>query len=638
MVRFALSASLVAVVAIVVAGWFSQRPSTSLVSVLSGVPSVPGEFGNSLGAHGRLLHEEPTPGSLLVPAFIAAAGDACVGRENACDLAFALEAVIPPSHNWPDWPEVYSAPEGEANSDKLDVELNALGDGGWEEVDGVIALEGVAARILALAPGPDARASALMEIPKASKAIVARFLGAIGSVPLVKEKAVKEKANSNDDARRTTESSGGYIPTERAPFARGHFGEVWRARAVGTRVGRDGKLIVDKNKFVLKRVLVERSEEIRNAGRREAYFGQRVSGGAHVARYESAFELITGDDNKHGGETELWMVFRDEGESLASLMYTDGEEVGDLKKEKEGMETKPGGLRLVRPSKWWLNARASTDRQNMLREMLRQTLEGIAFTHDAGVGHRDVKPGNLLVAFGDDDSSGSKKFRLRLADFGSAVDEHSLTSLYGPEGPSAAQQTPEYAPPECIGMDTFFPKKTEHDAPLKNKNAMERYAAYDVWSVGVLALEVLCLGTPKVFASVDGRTRAAVARRLQGASEETKEVALRLRAMLELCVVPQRSEIAGLLSWQCTEDALFERLKTRDPTGLGLHSRWALRLIRRLLSWDPHDRPSAEKALQHAYFRDGENSLGIGWRCAKTGSEFEFRDECIARCGGVDCE
>jgi serine/threonine protein kinase len=638
MARLTIPASLVAVVAVAVAGWLAQKPSTSLVSVLSR----------------RLLHEEPMPGSLLVPAFIAAAGDACVGRENACDLAFALEAVIPRASLWPDWPEVYHYAEaGDAFSDEISEEFNALGDGeagdessalgnretgGWEELDGIVALNGVAARLLALAPGPDARASALMEIPIASKAIVTRFFGALGAVPLMKEK------------KTTTRGvRGRYIPTERTPFARGHFGEVWRARAVG---GKSRNQIENK-KFVLKRVLVERGEEIRNAGRREAYFGQRVAGGAHVARYESAFELIPGD-TRVGAETELWLVFRDEGESLASLMYTDGDEDAIREearsddegegKEKEKANIGGGGLRVVKPSRWWLKARATTEGKETLREMLRQVLQGLAFTHDSGVGHRDVKPANLLVAWsssgddGDDTKPGSGAFRLRLADFGSAVDEHALANLYGTEGPSAAQQTLEYAPPESIGMDTVIATKKERHSKPKPRTAVRRYASYDAWSVGVLALEVLCLGTPKVFASVDGRTAAAVTRRLQGASEETKEMALRLRAMLELCVVPPSSEIAGVLSWQCTEDALFARLKARDPTGRGLHSRWALRLVRRLLSWDPGDRPSAERALRHAYFREGgDGGGGRGWRCPRTASEFEFADECRTRCAET-CE
>ena len=657
------TACLVAVAAIAAAGWLAQRPSTSLVSVLSS---------KDVGDGSRLLHENPEPGSILRPATIAASGDACVGRENACDLAFSLEEVIPranPVSRWPNWPEVYRGEEVPADdfetSAFLELEELGVGEGGWEELDGVVALglEGVAARLPALAPGPNARASALMEIPRASKAVVTRFLGAVGASPIVQAPAGRKEKNEKNGASASPTRSGaageGYVPTERAPFARGHFGEVWRARAVG----RGGERVV------LKRVLVERGEDIRRSGRREAYFGEtlRGAGGEHVARYESAFELIPGD-GRIAAETELWLVFRDEGESLASLMYTD--KAGD-EKEKDGEGELGGFLRVVGPSPWWFRARESSEGRRMLREVLRQTLEGIAFTHARGIGHRDVKPANLLVAFGGEGEKKTKKrrrrggeadaagdapgassdasrlsIRVRLADFGSAVDEHALASLYGPEGPSAAQQTREYAPPESFGAESVFDGRKRNGAyAVKRRDA---YAAYDMWSVGVVGLEVLCLGTPKVFASVDGRTRASVTRRLQGASEETKELALRVRALLELCVMPQRmmhpgSEIAGLLSWECTEEALAARLASRDPTGLGVHSKWALRLIRRLLSWDPELRPTAEQALTHAYFR-GEGPDGEPFRCANDGREYEFRSDCLERCprangagGGETC-
>ena len=266
----------------------------------------------------------------------------------------------------------------------------------------------------------------------------------------------------------------------------------------------------------------------------------------------------------------------------------------------------------------------------------------------------------MLVSFGDEGLLGSKKtkkrrrgggeanagadapgassdaprpsIRVRLADFGSAVDEHAIASLYGPEGPSAAQQTREYAPPESFGAESVFDGLRKNGGAEADAPKREYYAAYDMFSVGVVALEVLCLGTPKVFASVDGRTRASVTRRLQGASEETKELALRVRALLELCVTPPL-EIDGLLSWECTEDALAARLASRDPTGLGVHSKWALRLIRRLLSWDPERRPTAEQALTHAYFR-GEGPEGVPFRCERDGREhdFEFRSDCLDYC------
>ena len=128
---------------------------------------------------------------------------------------------------------------------------------------------------------------------------------------------------------------------------------------------------------MLKRVFFpSAAKRISRSGRREAYFGEtlRGAGGEHVARYESAFELIPGD-GRIAAETELWLVFRDEGESLASLMYTD--KAGD-EKEKDGEGERGGFLRVIGPSPWWFRARDSSEGRQMLREVLRQTLEGIA--------------------------------------------------------------------------------------------------------------------------------------------------------------------------------------------------------------------------------------------------------------------
>lgn len=94
--------------------------------------------------------------------------------------------------------------------------------------------------------------------------------------------------------------------------------------------------------------------------------------------------------------------------------------------------------------------------------------------------YRDVKPDNLLLRGGDVSS-------LRLIDFGSAVDAHSQAHLYGDQGPTDAQQTEAYAPPESLFAGTWALPAAQGVGP-----------AYDVWSAGVVALELL-LGTPDVF-------------------------------------------------------------------------------------------------------------------------------------------
>lgn len=69
---------------------------------------------------------------------------------------------------------------------------------------------------------------------------------------------------------------------------------------------------------------------------------------------------------------------------------------------------------------------------------------------------RDVKLENLLVRTQEAPSAEGaatgegQGLHVRLIDFGSAIDAHSLRSLYGEEGPSAEEQTMEYAPPEAL--------------------------------------------------------------------------------------------------------------------------------------------------------------------------------------------
>jgi serine/threonine protein kinase len=114
------------------------------------------------------------------------------------------------------------------------------------------------------------------------------------------------------------------------------------------------------------------------------------------------------------------------------------------------------------------------------------------------------------------------RLHLRLADFGSGVDAFSLTNLYGTEGPTAGQQTPEYSPPEILFEASLGGGGDGGGGGAGNSEegggggggggggadrlmmTPQRFMAYDMWSVGVMALELLCLGTPKVFASVVG--------------------------------------------------------------------------------------------------------------------------------------
>ena len=80
---------------------------------------------------------------------------------------------------------------------------------------------------------------------------------------------------------------------------------------------------------------------------------------------------------------------------------------------------------------------------------MRQMVVALAQVHSVGAAHRDLKPENLLVreVAGSPADEGSR-WVLRLGDFGSAVDAHTLKHLYGALGPLDAQQTEAYAAPE----------------------------------------------------------------------------------------------------------------------------------------------------------------------------------------------
>ncbi len=60
-----------------------------------------------------------------------------------------------------------------------------------------------------------------------------------------------------------------------------------------------------------------------------------------------------------------------------------------------------------------------------------------------------------------------------------------------------------------------------------------------------------------------------------------------------------------VVPWECTDQALLQLLRSRDPTGYGLGDDVeAVRLLRSLLQWAPEARPTAREALQSPYFWD----------------------------------
>jgi serine/threonine protein kinase len=96
-------------------------------------------------------------------------------------------------------------------------------------------------------------------------------------------------------------------------------------------------------------------------------------------------------------------------------------------------------------------------------ELLRQTLMALEAVHGAGLVHRDVKPGNLLL-----DATGPGRPHLRLSDFGAAAHV---------EGPRLTRAD------SVIGTPGYF-------APEQVRGA-DPDPAQDLYAAGVVALQVL---------------------------------------------------------------------------------------------------------------------------------------------------
>uniref|UniRef100_A0A2P2M7B1 mitogen-activated protein kinase n=1 Tax=Rhizophora mucronata TaxID=61149 RepID=A0A2P2M7B1_RHIMU len=185
---------------------------------------------------------------------------------------------------------------------------------------------------------------------------------------------------------------------------------------------------------------------------------------------------------------------------------------------------------------------------------LYQLLRALKYIHSAKVFHRDLKPKNILA---------NADCKLKLCDFG-------LARVSFSNAPSAIFWTDYvatrwYRAPELCG--SFSSKYTP---------------AIDIWSIGCIFAELL-MGKP-LFPG--------------------KNVVHELDLITDLLGTPPPETIARVgnekarkyLSsmWKKQPIPFAEKIPNADPL--------ALRLLERLLAFDPKDRPSAEEALADPYF------------------------------------
>ncbi|XP_038705501.1 mitogen-activated protein kinase 15-like [Tripterygium wilfordii] len=189
------------------------------------------------------------------------------------------------------------------------------------------------------------------------------------------------------------------------------------------------------------------------------------------------------------------------------------------------------------------------------RFFLYQLLRGLKCIHTANVFHRDLKPKNILA---------NADCKLKICDFGLArvAFNDTPTAIFWTDYVA----TRWYRAPELCG--SFFSKYTP---------------AIDIWSIGCIFAELLT-GKP-LFPG--------------------KNVVHQLDLMTELLGAPSSEAIARVRNekarrylsslWKKKPIPFSQKFPHADPL--------ALRLLEKMLAFEPKDRPTAEEALADPYFK-----------------------------------
>ncbi|KAJ6804705.1 putative mitogen-activated protein kinase 17 isoform X1 [Iris pallida] len=187
---------------------------------------------------------------------------------------------------------------------------------------------------------------------------------------------------------------------------------------------------------------------------------------------------------------------------------------------------------------------------------LYQLLRGLKYIHTANVFHRDLKPKNILA---------NADCKLKICDFGLArvAFNDTPTAIFWTDYVA----TRWYRAPELCG--SFFSKYTP---------------AIDIWSIGCIFAELLT-GKP-LFPG--------------------KNVVHQLDLMTDMLGTPSAEAIARVRNEKAKRYLSSMRRKKPIPFSQKFpHADpLALRLLGRMLAFEPKDRPTAEEALADPYFRN----------------------------------
>ncbi|XP_045353368.1 serine/threonine-protein kinase MAK isoform X2 [Leopardus geoffroyi] len=190
--------------------------------------------------------------------------------------------------------------------------------------------------------------------------------------------------------------------------------------------------------------------------------------------------------------------------------------------------------------------------ESVIRNIMYQILQGLAFIHKHGFFHRDMKPENLLCMGPE---------LVKIADFGLARELRSQPPY------TDYVSTRWYRAPEVLLRSSVY------SSPI------------DVWAVGSIMAELYTL------------------RPLFPGTSEVDEI-------FKICQVlgtpkksdwPEGYQLASSMNFRFPQCVPIN-LKTLIPNA----SSEAIQLMTEMLNWDPKKRPTASQALKHPYFQVGQ--------------------------------
>ena len=188
--------------------------------------------------------------------------------------------------------------------------------------------------------------------------------------------------------------------------------------------------------------------------------------------------------------------------------------------------------------------------ENKIKDLIYQTLQGLAFMHKYGFFHRDIKPENLLLT----------NETIKIADFGLAREIRTLPPY------TEYVSTRYYRAPECIL------KSTNYNSPI------------DIWALGCVMAEMYLHPQPLFY------------------GKNEKEVLYRICAILGTPNHDNWSEGMQLAYMKdiklpnCNKIELEDIIKDASSD--------AIDLMKRMLIWDPKKRETAESLLNHKFFEE----------------------------------